>query len=298
MDKNLAGQIEAFSNFFLKFNFAAVHVIVIGILIFLIIAGIMFVQSYYRLRLIARASQQTKNLPVIFSAIAETLGKLVNSFCVSLPLVAGVLLAAGTVFGITTGLSALNEFFDRERQIKELSIAINFLNQSDKVLDVRIRSVEDGITTLQIAYKASDPADSSVPPVEWTKEITLSGTEIHFDCLVFNFSYSEVGSGRQRNIAIPYRVFSNTIPARAGINLYKDTSLIPDEDDYGFIPPVYREQLVKLLTDPQYSSSMGIRSVNGSDVWHRDARPGDRLRIKVEQTGGITLEIVTRGAAR
>ncbi|MDR2808335.1 MAG: hypothetical protein LBB43_04925 [Spirochaetaceae bacterium] len=293
MNISLVERLESFSDSLFTVSGALTGLVIGSGAILLIIAVVVFIQSYYRLKLMAEACDADKR-PLIFSALVETLGKIISAIGVLAPLLAALVI----LFGLAKGLSALNEFFAREQLIKELSIAINFLNQSDKVLDVRVQEVKDGISTLRIDYKASDSKDSSIPPVEWTKTLSIRGTELHFDCMVFNFSYSEVGSGRQRNIAIPYRIFSNVVAAREGINLYEDAALIPQEDDYGFIPSVYREKLVKLLNEPQFASSVGIRSVNGSDVWHRDARAGDRLRIKVEQTGGITLELISRGNAQ
>jgi hypothetical protein len=287
----MTDNLESLSNSILSLDFAAKGFILFILIFFFVVFAVFFLHTYYKNTLLAHSAGGKKRLPVVFVSLGETFGKIINTFLVLLPILGGIIVAVSVALGIFKAVSAVNEFIDREKEIKALTIAINYLNQSDKTLDVRVRSVVDGAATIRLDYKASDTNDTSVPPVEWTKTITVQGTEIHFDCMVFNFSYSEVGAGRQRNIAIPYRVFSNKIAAVDGVFLFSDDAVIPEEDDYGFIPPIYRERLTKLLTDANYARDMGIRSVNGSDVWRANVRPGERFRIKVEQTGGLTLEI-------
>ncbi|MDR2194892.1 MAG: hypothetical protein LBP19_10615 [Treponema sp.] len=288
----MTDNLESLSNSILSLDFAAKGCILFILICFLVVFAVFFLYTYYKNSLLAQSAGKKKRLPVVFVSVGETFGNIINTFLVPLPILGGIIVAVSLTLGIFKTVSAVNEFIDREKEIKALTIAINYLNQSDKALDVRVRSVVDGAATIRLDYKASDPDDSSTPPVEWTKTITIHGTEIHVDCMVFNFSYSEVGAGRQRNIAIPYRVFSNKIAAVDGVFLFSGDAVIPEEDDYGFIPRIYRERLTKLLTDPNYARDMGIRSVNGSDVWRANVQTGDRFRITVEQTGGLTLKIL------
>ncbi|MDR2783809.1 MAG: hypothetical protein LBB48_08250 [Treponema sp.] len=285
----MIGTLESLSNGILSLDFAAKGLFLFILLFFFGVFAVFFLHTYYKNTLLAHSAGRRKRLPVVLVSLGETCGKIINNFLILLPILGGIVVAAGLTLGVFKAVSSVNQFIDREKEIKALAIAINYLNQSDKTLDVRVRSAADGEATLRLDYKASDPHDSSVPLVEWTKTITIQGTEIHFDCMVFNFSYSEVGAGRQRNIAIPYRVFSNKVAAVDGLALFSRDEIAP-EDDYGFIPEAYRERLAKLLTDADYVRDMGVRSVNGSDVWRANVRAGDRFRIKVEQTGGLTLE--------
>jgi hypothetical protein len=283
--------IEGLSNAILALRITLQNALLVIIVVFLVVFTVSFMLTHYKNRLLANAAGKKRRSSLILVSITETFGKIGSVLIVVLP----VIVAAGLILGVTRAVASVNEFVEREKQIKTLSIAVNFLNQSDKVLDIRVRSIEDNITTIRIDYRASNPNDSSVAPVEWTKTISVSGTELHFDCVVFNFSYSEIGAGRQRNIAIPYRVFSNAVAAADGVKLFEDADSIAEEDDYGFIPAVYREQVLKLLTDADFAREMGVRSVNGSDVWRAGVRVGDRFRVKVEQSGGLTLENVASG---
>jgi hypothetical protein len=286
----MTDNLETLSNSILSLDFAVKGLLFIVPAFFFVVFVIFFLYSYYKNSLLARSAGAEKNLPVILVSLGETFGKIINNFLILLPVLGGIIVAAGMALGISKAVSSVNAFIDREKEIKALTIAINYLNQSDKVLDVRIRSITDNEATIRLDYRASDAADTSVPPAAWTKTITIPGSEIHFDCMVFNFSYSEVGAGRQRNIAVPYRVFSNKVAAADGIKLFGDDDSIPEEDDYGAIPHIYRERLSRLLTDADFARDMGIRSVNGSDVWRANVKAGDRFRIRVEQTGGLTME--------
>lgn len=285
----MTGAIESLSSSILTLDFAAKGFFFFILLFFLGVFTIFFLHTYYKNSLLAHSAGKKKRLPVVFVSLGEACGKIISNFLILLPILGGIVVAAGLMLGVFKAVSSINQFIDREKEIQALTIAINYLNQSDKTLDVRIRSVADGAATLRLDYRAFDPNDSSAPPVEWTKTITIQGAEIHFDCMVFNFSYSEVGAGRQRNIAIPYRVFSDKIAPADGVALFTGDEISP-EDDYGFIPVAYRERIARLLTDADYARDMGVRSVNGSDVWRANVRAGDRFRIKVEQTGGLTLE--------
>jgi hypothetical protein len=254
---------------------------------------VFFLQSFYRMRLlVSSASQGKKNMSFVgvLSALSDAFGKLFHNIFILLPIFAGILLILLSVKWVLDITGSINRFVEREKRIHELTVAIKYMEQSEKVFDVRILSVDNGITKLRINYDASDPDDSSVPVVEWRKDLSIEGTDIYFDCIVLNFSYSEITSGRQKNIAIPYRIFSNVVPAAKGIYLHETSAEIPEEDDYGFIPPVYRQRLMQLLTDEAFSRDMGVRSVNGSAV-HRYVYTGQRFKVKIENSGGIRFEL-------
>jgi hypothetical protein len=282
--------LERLSTAILRLDFAAKGVFLIISAFFSIVFVVFFLHSYYKNSLLARSAGKKKSFPVVFISVYESFGKIAGNFLILLPVLGGIIIAAGVALGISKTVSTINAFIEREKQIKALTIAVNYLNQSDKTLDIWVRSADADGATIKIDYKAVNPSDTSVPPIAWTKTLSIAGTELHFDCVVFNFSFSEIGAGRQRNIAVPYRVFSNKIAAIDGIKLFGEDESLPEEDDYGFIPQIYREQLKKLLTDADFAHEMGVRSVNGSDVWRANVKIGDHFRIKVEQTGGLTME--------
>ncbi|MHC6202509.1 hypothetical protein ACYULU_04855 [Breznakiellaceae bacterium SP9] len=275
-----------------SFVFTTRGLVAMGILLVLLPTAMFLFQSVYKTRILlagANDGETRLDLTAKLSCLCEFLGKIVHNIGVLLPLLAGtfvLLLAVTLVVKIAVEIQA---FIGREQHIKELSIAIKYLEQREKVLDLRVLSVTDGITTLQLRYDAAGDPDGGIPSTQWRKDITIAGTDIHVDCLVLNFTYSEVSSGRQRNIAIPYRVYSNVVPAVEAQLLHLVSGDIPNEDDFGFIPAVYKERLTQLLTDPDFAHAMGVRSVNGNAV-HRFVSSGDRYKIIISNTGGIHLE--------
>ncbi|MDR3342279.1 MAG: hypothetical protein LBT14_05730 [Treponema sp.] len=281
-------KMDTFSDFLVSI-FTVKGIAVCSVLFFGIIAGVFFLQSFYKAHLLVAAAsggQKKMSIGAVVSAILEALGKIAHNFLTLLPILAGIIVALLAITGVMKVIVSINDFVEREKRIHELSVAIKYLEQSEKVLAVRVLSVTNGVTQLRIDYSAADPDNTAVPFAEWRREITIPGTDIFFDCMVLNFTYSEITSGRQKNIAIPYRIFSNVVSAQDGIYLHASAFEIPEEDDYGFIPSVYRERLLQLLTDADFAQNMGVRSVNGSAL-HRWVNTGDRFSIKIEQTGGI-----------
>jgi hypothetical protein len=284
-------QLENISNF-LTSTLSFKGLAALFAVFFVIVTAVCFFQSFYKTSLlVASASGGTKKLsgPAIFSSLCEALGKIIHNIVVLLPIFAGIIVVLLAVTGIMKITLGINQFVERQKRIRELTIAIKYLEQSEKVLDVRVLSVKDGVTTLRLRYDAQGDPDAGIPNTEWKDDITIQGTNIYFDCMVLNFTYSEIASGRQKNIAIPYRVYSNVVPAEKGVPLHLASGDIPSGDDYGFIPPIYKERLTQLLTDPEFAKEVGVRSVNGSAVF-RYVFENDRYKIKIDNTGGIHLE--------
>jgi uncharacterized membrane protein len=290
INQNVASVIMAISDFLS--SILTINGLLLFIILFFVITVILFfMQSLYRTRLLVSAANfgsRKSTAGAFFSALFECFEKIIHNFAVLVPILAGIILTLIMTSGILKLTAAVNEFIDREKHISELSIAIKYLEQSEKVLEVKIDSVSDGITTLRLNYTAKNPSDASVPSVEWKKDIAIHGFDIYFDCLVLNFTYSEIAGGRQSNIAIPYRVFSNVVPAEQGVSLLGDMTSMAEEDDFGFIPPIYGERLKQILSDEQVARDMGVRSTNGSAP-HRIVRAGDRFSVRIEQSGGVTI---------
>ncbi|MDR0645165.1 MAG: hypothetical protein LBG05_09755 [Treponema sp.] len=289
-NQNAIGDIVGISDF-LSSILTAKRLLFFIVMFFVVMAVLFFLQSFYRLRLLISASpieKKKNNVGALFSALFEGFEKIMQNFAVLVPILAGIIAALILASGVLKLTIALNEFIEREKRIRELSIAIKYLEQSEKVLAVKVDSVSNGRTMLRLNYTAKNPEDDSIPSVEWKKEIVIQGVDIYFDCLVLNFTYSEITSGRQRNIAIPYRVFSNIVPAEQGVSLLDHMTDVAEEDGFGFIPSIYGERLKQILSDEQFAKDMGVRSANGSAP-HRIVNTGDRFSIRIEQSGGVNI---------
>jgi hypothetical protein len=214
----------------------------------------------------------------------------------ALPAIAAALLASLALVAVSDSLKSMDELRANAARIRELSVVLKNLERRQKVMDLRVLSVKDGVSTIFIEYY--DPADEAKPAA--SEELSLPGSDIYLDAIVFNFDYSEIAEGRRVNLALPYRVFSDRLPQAQGLPLRsRDADGLPyaygrDESElYGIAPAAYRErlaQLMALLDDERGSREAGIvRSVYGSAV-HRRARAGERFSVWIEQSGGITVK--------
>jgi len=137
-------------------------------------------------------------------------------------------------------------------------------------------------------------------PLAAPQRIELRGAELFVDAVVCNFAYSEIAQGRARNLALPYRAFSDEVPQAEGpaLALLDDLGVplvfrLPAEELYGIAPDRYAARVAELsafLRSEEASRGAGIvRSLYGAAV-HRPARKGDRFSIWIEQSGGLTIK--------
>lgn len=258
------------------------------VVIYLVSLWVLLYQVRYKTRLLAKAGGETSRAKVRFSIFLESSGKFFSNFFRLLIAPVVVLVMFALMAGITGAIRSVNEIAIRQKTINELTVAVKYLEQREKFLDVTIVSVKDNISTLELRYTARDSGDPAIPQVQWRRTEEIAGTDIYFDCLILNFTYSEVGEGRQKNIAIPYRIFSNAVAPLEGKKINEFIAAeIPQEDGFGEIPPKYREILQRLLENrDDLMKEAGIRSINGSAL-HREVRGGERFRLVIEQSGGI-----------
>lgn len=241
------------------------------------------------------AGQGFNGLNVLFT-LFDTVSSLFARLLVHLPALALVALVGISVISINETIQRLEQSTAARERIQELQTVLKNLQRSVKVADIRILSTQGDITKMQIDFY--DPAQSSVPREQ--RELSIPGTDIYFDTIVLNFDYSEIAAGRRVNIAIPYRIFSNKVAQLDGIPLNAvDGEGIPyifnraEDDVYGISPDAYRERLQELLdlikTEESARSAGIVRSVYGSAV-HKRVSPGDRLEVRIEQSGGLTVK--------
>jgi hypothetical protein len=262
--------------------------IAVMILLYLASLWMLIYQVRYKTRLLARAGGETSRAKIRLSVFLETGTKVFANFFKLLIAPAAVLVIFALMAGLTGAIRSVNEIAIRQKTINELTVAVKYLEQREKFLDITILSVQNNTTTMELRYTARDSADPAIPQVQWRRTEEIAGTDIYFDCLILNFTYSEIGEGRQKNIAIPYRIFSNTVAPLEGKKINEFIAAeIPPEDGYGEIPQKYREILRRLLENHDgLMKDAGIRSINGSAL-HREVRGGDRFRLVIEQSGGI-----------
>ncbi len=227
-----------------------------------------------------------------FDAASSLAGRLVAL----LPTLALLAVAALSIAAVGRTVERLEEAAAAAQRIRELRAVVRNLERSVKVAEVKVLSRSLGKTRLSLAY--FDPAAPGSRIGE--RELEIAGSDIYFDAVVLNFRYSEIEEGRETNLAIPYRVFSDEVPQAEGIPLGAfDAEGVPyafhraDEDVYGLAPAVYRERLAELMeiakTDAASRKEGIVRSLYGAAV-HKRVQAGDALEIRIEASGGMTVK--------
>lgn len=253
-------------------------------------------RALHRERLLAVAAGAKFGAAQKFFVCTDALGRLLVRLVTNLPVLLAVAVLSLSVLAIGETIQKVEASMEASERIKELQAVLRNMERSLKVAEIRVLSTQNDRTTFEITF--FDPANQS--SIAETRTISIEGRDIYIDAIVLNFDYSEIAAGRRVNIAIPYRVFSDQVPQINGIRLGGvDSQGIPymfhrsDEDVYGLAPEVYRQrlaELVQLASSEESARPAGIvRSLYGSAL-HRRVSTGDRLELRLEQTGGLTLK--------
>lgn len=235
-------------------------------------------------------------LKKIFSGFAKTVQFLAS--------IAGVAL-------MVYGLFQLKTFVSKVQTIMELQGVINNLKASAPIIQMQLVSADtenggflkgetlkpNGKKTFKVGYfNASGEIENFEPDT-----ITIAGNDIYVDCDVYNFTYSLIKSGEAQNIAIPYRIYSDTVAPENGIilNPYTkqgipysllQTTELGDENFY----KLQNERLQKLLSiinDPEKAEQLGIiRTRQKAAVANYSSmKIGSSYKVLVQNNGGLTL---------
>lgn len=261
--------------------------------------------ALYMRRLLSSASKSgygggrllgLEKLYVIFSEI----GKILSRIVYNLPVVLGIFVFFIMIGGLAAGLKKFNEFVDGNIKVQELSAVVRQLDESYKVAEIKVKSVDytqfpKVLTTLTVSY--FDYAGTGLKNSE--QEIQIEGNDIYVDAIVLNFQYSEITNGSRKNISIPYRIFSNKVAQKDGIklNLF-DENGVPfvfkkkAKDIFSLEEEKYNQRLTEIcnfMNDEELARKNGVRSIYGSAV-HTLVKTNDIITISVEQTGGLVLK--------
>jgi hypothetical protein len=208
----------------------------------------------------------------------------------------GIVLIVSSLVAASAGIRSVNEFVQNQKRIDELSTVVKNVSQNYHIADVRVLESENGKMELEFSFY-----DFSNNRLSGTQEINIEGNFVYVDTVNVNFKYSAIEKGEEKNLALPYRVFSNSVPASMGVSLkLADSAGIPyayersDEEIYGLQPDVFRERLKELIgiidgSSPEKLRLEGIvRSITGAGVYF-PATKGTTVSLFVEQSGGLTM---------
>ena len=216
------------------------------------------------------------------------------------PVVLGVIVALSMLVGISAALQSTQQYFENQQRIEELSTVVKQLDKRYKVAELEIKAVDyvAGLTTLNISYYKNGKLQADA-----NQKIEIKGLDIYFDAVVLNFDYSSIARGEKHNLVLPYRVFSERVPAEKGKKLYflgKDSIPVFFEKEtkqiYGVDPEKYTErvkELMRFVKDKDFARKMGVRSFLGTAV-HKRVYPGTKYEVWAEQTGGLVLKPKSR----
>ena len=277
-----------------------ITLLLIGMLIYLIatIANAVHVRQLLSAK--SNYSGRASGIELIYIAVSE-LWKFMVGVVTRIPVILGVIICLWLVVGLSSAMSTVEEFASNEQRIKELSAVVRNLNQRYKVAEVKVLdqtySNQVFSTTTKLSVTYFDYAGLGLQ--NNVQEVTIRGNDIYFDAVVLNFDYSEVETGANKNIVLPYRIFSNEVPQSQGVQLkLLDKDSIPfvfkrtAKDVYGISIERYNSVLRDILLymkNEDLARKAGIRTVYGNAV-HQLMYKGGKYSVWVEQTGGIVIK--------
>ncbi len=170
----------------------------------------------------------------------------------------------------------------QEKQIVQLKDKINFLKT--ETIPIRFKILEKDTANIKFAIKFYDQ-DS----VEFTADtISLRGQELSFD-------FTVVPIKEAQNIAFPVKMFTNSIPAKQGISLFKYY------DDHGFpqtmgingADDAYMDLLSTLFEKIKAGDTEDVEGIYGSMVQDiaklNEFKVNHVYKIVVHTKGGIEV---------
>jgi hypothetical protein len=272
------------------------------LLVFLILYLIFTSINAIRVRKLAHESV-SRNLGVpflekIYIISSETI-KTFMGIITKLPVLLGIFLVLFGIVGLSSALSTVDDFVENQKRIKEMKTVIKNLDKSYVVAKMEIVDVNyiENKTSLKIYYYDYE-LDDYLPE---TQDIQIKGKDIYFLNLVMNFEYAEIESGKNINMVMPYKIFSEEVAKDDGIMLQTTDSLgVPyifhrdDDEIYGIEKLSYYNRLKEfseMMTDSEKARKEGVRSFYAAAPhFVNNISKGQKIIIWVEQTGGLVLK--------
>jgi hypothetical protein len=214
----------------------------------------------------------------------------------ALPTIAGIAAALVLLVGVSEASRKIDDYVAGQKRIAELSATVRNISRRYKAVDVKIDDVKEGriYATLSFFDYRSQRAAAK------TQSLEIAGKELFVDSLVCNFDYSEIAAGKETNLALPFKVFSDELPEARGVALsILDDSGTPypyrrsTEELYGIDAATYSSRLAELMaairSDDSARKEGIVRSIYG-DAVHRSAIKGESFTIWVEESGGLSIK--------
>ncbi len=267
--------------------------LILPTLLVLLVIGIV----YTGFQILRDKTEQTdkENKELIIGGISKTILTFIEKLPSILELIA---IVTGISLIVNIGAS-FYKIYDNQKRIKELSVFVKNLSSNDKIAHIIVK--EKNFIEKYGIYEV-DIYDGITGDIISENEYKVEGWDLRLDALIINFDYSEIGSGAQKNVAFPYRLFSNMISPKNAIILETlFTSENPDElieNDIegmlGLSRDAFRQrakEFLQIIKDPLQSQELGIKSSYGNAITIPvNSREGDEFDIFIEGTGGLSFE--------
>ena len=272
-------------------------------LVDLIIPALIFLASLivlYTILLVIKAKfldkTEQKNSKLIAGSFSSTLIMLIEKLPSLL-----ILLAAFIGLGLIKNIgTSFVKIYENQQRIKELSVFVQNLSSNDKLVQVTVGKKTRDSSGEEARNYRLNVYDSITGEV--ISESEFNEKNLRIDFMVINFDYSEIKAGNHKNIAYPYRVFSDRIPpenARILETLFTAENPEPiidseSEKMYGLSRESFTErakEFLEIINDPEKSREAGIRSFYGNTITiPAGAQEGSRYAVCIEGSGGLSLK--------
>ncbi len=231
--------------------------------------------------------------------IVDTTVRFVSAIIANFTVILTVIVILVSIVGLSATFTAVDNFLQNQRRIKELKTVLKNLNENYKVAKIKIVDYDRIKDQTTVSIKFFDYARNEFMPE--AQKLTLKGHQIYFLTYVLNFDYSEIEAGNVKNLAFPYKIFTEKIKEDSGIMLnVRDTAGIPyiyhrnEKEIYGLDSATFYKRLkeiVKFIDNPDSARKQGVRSFY-LQAPHNITYPrkGTVYTIFIEQTGGLVIK--------
>ncbi|MBN2894256.1 MAG: hypothetical protein JXL97_20460 [Bacteroidales bacterium] len=286
---------------FIIFLFTTKLGLTLLLVFFVLVVLLMIYNKLIDRRLVYRAATNENKIPFkdFVIIILEELSKIITKVVSNITVLVVVLFLMLAIVGLSATFSTVDNFIANQNKIKEMKLVVKNLNQRYKVAKVEILDYDWQTDSTKMKISFFDYAQNGYLPD--VQEIALAGHNIYFLTFVLNFDYSLIESGQEKNIAIPYLIFTEKMTQEQGIKLnVKDSSGMPfvfnrqADDLYGISVDTYNERMKEILlfmNDEDKAREAGIRSFySTAPNFVKALRKGQTFIIWIEQTGGLVIK--------
>ncbi len=234
-----------------------------------------------------------------FGNLFGTLSELLFSFYSNITsVIIGLILLFFMSF-VYSVLKDLSGSLTLYREVKMLEAALKNLKTERKIMELRAgpkMEGEDRKIQVKIKFYAYSPAkDADIAAGD--AEYIIPGRRLFADFGVFNFDYSLIEKGLAKNIAFPYRLYSDSLSHENGESIFFRKDALPytfsldEKDIYILDRNDYQTEIFKIIsavTNESAAHKLGVRTSYG-EAFGLVPNPERTYTFYSTGTGGIIV---------